>query len=160
MMIDNTRRIEIDDLEKSRTRQRLKKFIDQLKEKARDGTLECCAIRLHMKDGTSPIVVIGGTVEEQAAARAHLETMEAEIETQKAQCCSIMEEIFPQLPEEERRWILESPERMRIAFNTLSDAQRTKLSSLSQECFMKYLALLEDLSASALLGRGAIGFLR
>ena len=103
MMIDNTRRIEIDDLEKSRTRQRLKEFIDQLKEKARDGTLECCAIRLHMKDGTSPIVVIGGTAEEQAAARANLETMEAEIKTQKAQCCSIMRKCFPQLPEEERR---------------------------------------------------------
>ena len=159
-MIDKPRRIGLDDLENSRIRQRLKEFITQLKRKACDGTLECCAIRLHMKDGTSPIVVIGGTVEEQVAARANLETMEAEIKAQKAQCCSIMEEIFPHLPEEERKWILELPERMRIAFNTLSDTQRTKLSSLSQESLMKYISLLEDLSSSALLGRGAVGFLR
>lgn len=159
-MIDDPRQIGLNDLEKSRTRQQLNEFIGQLKKKAREGTLECCAIRLHMKDGTSPIMVIGGTAEEQATARANLEAMEADIKAQKAQCCSLMEEIFPHLPEGERLQILESPERMRIAFNTLSDAQRIKLSSFSQECFMKYITHLEDLSASALLGRGAVGFLR
>lgn len=159
-MIDDPRRIGLNHLEKSRTRQQLNEFIDQLKKKARDGALECCAIRLHMKDGTSPIVVIGDTAEEQAAAQANLAAMEADIKVAKVQCCSIMEEIFPHLPEGERLRILESPERMRIAFNTLSDAQRTKLSSLSQECFMKYIKHLEDLATGALLGRGAVGFLR
>jgi hypothetical protein len=159
-MVEDPKRGDLDDLEKIRIRQQLREFIDQLKQKACDGALECCAIRLHMKDGTNPIVVIGGTVEEQAAARANLETLEAEIKAQKAQCCSIVEEIFPHLPEEERLRILESPQRMRIAFNSLSDAQRAKLSSLSQECFMKYIAHLEDLAASALSGRGSVGFLR
>ncbi|MEO7560274.1 MAG: hypothetical protein ABIT23_08495 [Nitrosospira sp.] len=56
----------------------------------------------------------------------------------------IVNKVFAHLPEEERRRVLDSPERMRLALNTLSD-QSIKLSPSIRERWMKHKALVDEL---------------
>lgn len=141
---DDTRPTKVADLEKVRKQRRLTNTLRHLLDDARAGKVKCFASRVYYKDGTSELVVAGGTPEEQAAVRAKLEAMEGEAETLRAECRSIADEIFAHLPEEERLRILDSPERMRLAFNTLSDNQRTKLNPLLEQ-LTKYQTFLDAL---------------
>jgi hypothetical protein len=118
-------------------------------DEARAGKVKCFASRVYYKDGTSELVVIGGTPEEQAAVRAKLEVMEAEVSALMAECRPIADEIFAHLPKEERVRVFDSPERMRLAFNTLSDSQRTKLNPLLER-LTRYQTFLEELLPPAL----------
>lgn len=149
MANDDKRLTGIADLEKARNQRRLTNTFRHLLDEARAGKVKCFASRVHYKDGTSELVVAGGTLEEQTAVRAKLEAMEAEVEALMAECRPIADEIFAHLPEEERLRVFDSPERMRLAFNTLSDNQREKLNPLLER-LMKYQAFLEELSPPAL----------
>ena len=126
MVNDNRRPTGIADLEKVRNKRRLTNTFRHLLDEARAGKVKCFASRVYYKDGTSELVVAGGTPEEQATVRAEMEAMEAEGKILMAECRTIVNEIFAYLPEEERLRIFDSPERMRLAFNTLPDNQRTK----------------------------------
>ena len=148
MINDDTRLTEIADLDKVRNQRRLTNTLRHLLDEARAGKVKCFASRLYYKDGTSELVVAGGTPEEQAAVRAKLEAMEAEVEALMAELRPIADKIFAHLPEEERLRVLDSPERMRLAFNTLPDNQRTKLNPLLER-LTKYQTFLEELSPPA-----------
>ena len=149
MVNDNRRPTGIADLEKVRNQRRLTNTFRHLLDEARAGKVKFFASRVYYKDGTSELVVAGGTLEEQAAVRAKLEAMEAEGKVLMAECRPIVNEIFAYLPEEERLRIFDSPERMRLAFNTLPDNQRTKLDPLLER-LTKYQTFLEELSLPAL----------
>jgi hypothetical protein len=140
-MNDDTRRMAIGDLEEARTHHRLK----EVREKILDGTIECCAILLYLKDGTSRLVVVGGTSEARIAVRARLEEKEAELVALKAQCRLSVAKIFAHFPEEERHRVLDSPQRLRVALNTLSADQRVQLSPISRDRLLRYLTLLEGI---------------
>jgi hypothetical protein len=81
------------------------------------------AFRVYYKDGTGEVKAVGGTAEEQAEALTRLEAKETRMKTLTAELGPIMDEIFAHLAEEERERVMDSPERMRRAFNTLSDDQ-------------------------------------
>lgn len=67
-----------------------------------------------------------------------------------AECRPIADEIFAHLPEEEWLRLLDSPERMRLAFNnTPPDNQRTKLNPLLER-LTKHQTFLEGLLPPAL----------
>jgi len=104
--------------------------------------LRCAAIRVFYKDGTTEIKVIGGTPEEQAEALARLEVEEARVKALIDELRPIVDEVFTHLPEEERQRVLNSPERLRLALNALSDDQLPKLSPLTQERLTKLLGEL------------------
>src|SRR5688500_18058440 len=69
---------------------------------------------------------------------AKLEAMEAKTEALMAEWSPIAEEIFAHLPEDERRLVLNSPERARLAFKTLPDNQRKPLTPLLRERLKKF----------------------
>ena len=69
------------------------------------------------------------------------------------------EEMLPAASRGREAVILESPERMRIAFNTLSDAQRTKLSSQPGMLYEIYSASGRSISQCIIRKRSG-GFLR
>lgn len=141
-MNDDTGRFALGDLEMARTHHRLR----EVRGKILDGTIECCAIRLYLKDGTSPLVVIGGTSEERIAVRARLEEKEAELLSLKVQCRPAVAKAFAHLPEDEKDRVLDSPERLRVALNTLSADQRAQLCPARHDLVLRYLILLEGIS--------------
>lgn len=149
MANDDKRPIGIADLEKVRKQRRLTNTFRHLLDEARAGNVRCFVSRLYYKDGTSELVVAGGTLEEQAAVRTKLEAMEAEVAALMAECRPIADEIFAHLPEEERLRVFDSPERMRLAFNGLPDNQRTKLNPLLER-LKQYQAFQEGLLPPAL----------
>jgi hypothetical protein len=57
----------------------------------------------------------------------------------------VLDEVFAHMPENERGQILDSPERIRLALNTLSDDEPVKLSPLTQEQLTRYKTFLEEL---------------
>lgn len=144
MINDDTRPPKVADLEKVQKQRRLTNTLRHLLDDARAGKVKCFASRVYYKDGTSELVVAGGTPEGQAAVRTKLEAMEAEAETLMAECRPIIDKIFAHLPEEERQRVFASPERMRLAFNTLPDNQRTKLNPLLEQ-LTRYQTFLEQL---------------
>lgn len=144
MANDDKRPTGIADLEKVRNQRRLTNTFRHLLDEARAGKVKCFASRVYYKDGTSELVVAGGTPEEQATVRAKLEAMEAEGKILMEELRPIVNEIFAYLPEEERLRIFDSPERMRLAFNTLPDNQRTKLDPLLER-LAKYQTFMEEL---------------
>lgn len=144
MTNDDTRPTEVADLEKARKQRRLTDTLRHLADEAHAGNVKCFASRLYYKDGTSELVVAGGTFAEQAEVRAKLEAMEAEVKALMAECRPIADEIFAHLPEEERRQVFDSPERMKLALNTLPDNQRTKLNPLLER-LTKHQMFLEGL---------------
>ena len=86
------------DLEKVRKQRRLTNTLHHLLDEARAGNVKCFASRLYYKDGTSELVVAGGTLAEQAAVRAKLEAMEAEAKVLMAECRPIADKLFAHLP--------------------------------------------------------------
>ena len=144
MANDDKRPTGIADLEKVRNQRRLTNTFRHLLDEALAGKVKCFASRVYYKDGTSELVVAGGTPEEQATVRAKLEAMEAEGKILMEELRPIVNEIFAYLPEEERLRIFDSPERMRLAFNTLPDNQRTKLDPLLER-LAKYQTFMEEL---------------
>lgn len=90
--------------------------------------------------------MIGGTAEEQLAVQGRLEEQEEELQALKAQCRPALGTIFAHLPEEERHRVLDTPERLRVALNTLSEDQRAKLCPACQDRLLRYLTLLEGIS--------------
>ena len=139
----------ITELEKVRSQRQLTNTLHHLVDDARAGKVRCFASRVYYKDGTSELIVAGGTLEEQAEVRARLEAMEAEMEALMVEIRPMVDEIFAHLPEEERRRVFDSPERMRLAFNTLPANQQTKLDPLLER-LTKYQTFLEELSLPAL----------
>jgi hypothetical protein len=97
------------------------------------------------KDGTSEVQMIGGTPEEQAEALARLEAEEAKAKVLMEELRPVLNELFAHLPEEERRRVFDSPERIRLALNTLADNQPVKPNWLIHERWAKYKALLDEL---------------
>lgn len=93
--------------------------------------------------------MIGGTPEEQAETLARLEAEEAKAKVLMEELRPILDEVFAHLPEEERQRVLNSPERMRLALKSLSDDQLIKLRPLIREQWVKYKALLDELSPPA-----------
>ena len=148
MANDDKRLTGIADLEKVRKQRRLTNTLRHLLDEARAGKVRCFASRVHYKDGTSELIVAGGTPEEQAEVRARLEAMEAEMEALIAEIRPMADKIFIHLPEDERLRVFDSPERMRLAFNTLPDNQLTKLAPLLKR-LTKYQTFLEELSLPA-----------
>ncbi|KIO48699.1 hypothetical protein [Nitrosospira sp. NpAV] len=144
MLNDDKRLTGIADMEKARKQRRLTNTFRHLLDEARAGNVKCFASRLYYKDGTSELVVVGGTLEEQAVIRAKLEAMEAEVNALMAECRPLAAEVFAHLPEEEWRQVLDSPERMRLALNTLPDNQRTKLNPLLER-LTKHQTFIEGL---------------
>lgn len=144
-MNDDTSTTEIDDLDEKRNQRRVTKALDNLLQDARDGTLQCAAIRLYYKDGTSELKVIGGTSEEQAETLARLEAEEAKGKVLMEELRPILDEVFAHLPEDERNRVADSPERIRRALNTLSDDRLKTLSPLIQERLTKCKTLIEKL---------------
>lgn len=138
MVNDDRRFTDIADLENARSRRRLTNTLNNLLDEAVKGTLRCAAIRMYYKDGTNEVKVIGGTLEEQAEALARLEAEEAKGGALMEELRPIVNEVFSHLPDEERDRVLESPERMRPAFNTLSHNQRAELNPLIWEQWTKY----------------------
>jgi hypothetical protein len=102
------------------------------------------AMRVFYKDGTSKLVVAGGTPEEQAALCARLEEMEAKGKILMEQLRPMVNEIFAHLPQEERQRVLNSPERLRLAMRTLSE-QNIKLDPAVLEQWAKYKELTDEL---------------
>ena len=148
MANDDKRLTGIADLEKVRKQRRLTNTLRHLLDEAHAGKIRCFASRVHYKDGTSELIVAGGTPEEQAEVRARLEAMEAEGKVLMEELRPIVNEIFAYLPEEERLRVFDSPERMRLAFNTLPDNQQAKLAPLLAR-LTKYQTFLEELSLPA-----------
>lgn len=149
MANDDKRLTGIADLEKVRNQRQLTNTFRHLLDEARAGKVRCFASRVYYKDGTSELVVAGGTPEEQAEVRARLEAMEAEMKALMAEIRPMADEIFVHLPEEERLRVFDSPERMRLAFKSLPDSQRTKLNPL-MERLTKHQTFLEGLLPPAL----------
>lgn len=131
-------------LEKIRLQRRMKKTLTDLLDEAQRGIVKCVAFRVYYKDGISEIKAAGGTIEEQNEALARLEAKEARMKTLNAELRTIVDEFFVHLPEEERRRVLDSPERVRHALNTLPDDQREMLSPSSRKLFKEYLTFLEE----------------
>jgi hypothetical protein len=108
---------------------------------------------VYYKDGTSGLIVAGGTLEEQAEVHARLEAMEVEVEVEMealmAEIRPMDDEIFVHLPEEARLRVFDSLERMRLAIKSMPDNQRTKLDPLLER-LTKYETFLEKLSLPAL----------
>lgn len=142
MVNDDKQLTRIADLEKIRSQRRLTNTLNNLVDEAASGNLRCAAIRMFYKDGTSKIHVIGGTPEEQAEALARLEAEETRVKALIDELRPIVDEVFAHLPEDERQRVLNSPERLRLALNTLSDDQLPKLSPSTQE---RYKKLLDEL---------------
>jgi hypothetical protein len=132
------------ELEKARNQRRLVNTLERLAQDAANGSLQCMAVRVFYKDGTSEVVVAGGTSEEQAVLRARLEEMEAKGKILMEKLRPIVNEIFAHLPQEERRRVLDSPERLRLAMRTLSE-QNIKLSPALLERWEKYKELADEL---------------
>lgn len=70
MINDDTWPTEVANLEKVRKQRRLTNTFRHLLNEARTGKERCFAPRVYYKDGTSELVVAGGTPKEQAAGRA------------------------------------------------------------------------------------------
>lgn len=134
----------ITELEKVRNQRRLVNTLERLARDAATGSLRCMAMRVFYKDGTSKLVVAGGTSEEQAALCARLEEMEAKGRVLMEKLCPVVNEIFAHLPLEERERVLDSPERLRLAMHTLSE-QNIKLDPAILEQWTKYKELAEEL---------------
>jgi hypothetical protein len=134
----------ITELEKIRSKRRLVNTLERLARDASTGSLRCMAMRVFYKDGTSKLVVAGGTPEEQAALCARLEEMEAKGKILMEQLRPMVNEIFAHLPQEERQRVLNSPERLRLAMRTLSE-QNIKLDPAVLEQWAKYKELAEEL---------------
>jgi hypothetical protein len=134
----------ITELEKVRSKRRLVNTLERLARDASTGSLRCMAMRVFYKDGTSKLVVAGGTPEEQAALCARLEEMEAKGKILMEQLRPMVNEIFAHLPQEERQRVLNSPERLRLAMRTLSE-QNIKLDPAVLEQWAKYKELAEEL---------------
>jgi hypothetical protein len=134
----------ITELEKVRNKRRLVNTLERLARDASTGSLRCMAMRVFYKDGTSKLVVAGGTPEEQAALCARLEEMEAKGKILMEQLRPMVNEIFAHLPQEERQRVLNSPERLRLAMRTLSE-QNIKLDPAVLEQWAKYKELAEEL---------------
>ena len=134
----------ITELEKVRNKRRLVNTFERLAYEASIGVLQCMAVRVFYKDGTSKLVVAGGTPEEQAVLCAKLEEMEAKGRALMGKLRPIVNEIFAHLPREERERVLDSPERLRLAMRTLSE-QNIKLDPAILERWEKYKALVDEL---------------
>ncbi|ODT85183.1 MAG: hypothetical protein ABS69_01025 [Nitrosomonadales bacterium SCN 54-20] len=134
----------ITELEKVRNKRRLVNTLERLAQDAANGSLRCMAIRVFYKDGTSKLVVAGGTPEEQAALCGKLEEMEAKGRVLMEQLRPMVNEIFAHLPQEERQRVLDSPERLRLAMRTLPQ-QKIKLDPAILEQWTKYKALVDEL---------------
>jgi hypothetical protein len=134
----------ITELEKVRNKRRLVNTLERLARDASTGSLRCMAMRVFYKDGTSKLVVAGGTPEEQAALCARLEEMEAKGKILMEQLRPMVNEIFAHLPQEERQRVLNSPERLRLAMRTLSE-QNIKLDPAVLEQWAKYKELTDEL---------------
>jgi hypothetical protein len=134
----------ITELEKVRSKRRLVNTLERLARDASTGSLRCMAMRVFYKDGTSKLVVAGGTPEEQAALCARLEEMEAKGKILMEQLRPMVNEIFAHLPQEERQRVLNSPERLRLAMRTLSE-QNIKLDPAVLEQWAKYKELTDEL---------------
>lgn len=134
----------ITELEKVRNKRRLVNTLERLARDASTGSLRCMAMRVFYKDGTSKLVVAGGTPEEQAALCARLEEMEAKGKILMEQLRPMVNEIFAHLPQEERQRVLNSPERLRLAMRTLSE-QNIKLDPAVLEQWAKYKELADEL---------------
>lgn len=143
-MTDKTPTTGIRYLEKIRLQRRIEKTLASLLDEAHRGIVKCIAFRVYYKDGTSEIKAVGGTIEEQNEALVRLEAKEVRMKTLNAELRVIVDEFFVHLSEEERRRVLDSPERIRHAFNTLTDDQRELLSPSSQKLFKEYLTFLEE----------------
>lgn len=144
-MNNDTSIVKIIDLDEKRNKQRVAEALNNLLKHARNGKLKCAAIRLHYKDGTSVLKVIGGTPEEQAETIAKLEAEEAKGKAVMEELRPTLNEVFAHLPEHDRGRVGESPERMRRALNTLSEERLKTIRPLIQERFSKYKTLMEKM---------------
>lgn len=144
-MKDDTSTTEIADLDEKRNQRRVTKALNNLLKEARNGTLQCAAIRLFYKDGTSEVKLIGGTLEEQAETLARLEAEEVKGKVLMEELRPILDEVFAHLPEDERHRIADSPERIRRALNTLSNDRLKTLRPFIQERLTRCKTLIEEL---------------